>query len=255
MEWVAGRNTRHLRAGSLVDCTLLWTDFMPEKRLLLIEDDVDLLVSLVDLLGKEGYDVHTATTGQAGLDAYEAIRPQLVLLDIGLPDLDGFQVLQSLRQMSNVPILIVSASDSDHDKVRALEMGADDYLTKPFHPEELCARVLALLRRVNRTPSPEAVIEVRGLRLDIARRQVTRNGIPLHLTPIEFAILSTLMQHAGEVVSHDEMLRSVWGAYYTGDFSVLRVNISRLRQKIETRPERPTLITTVARKGYLMPSE
>lgn len=228
---------------------------MPEKRLLLIEDDVDLLGSLADLLGKEGYDVHTASTGQAGLDAYEEVRPQIILLDIGLPDLDGFQVLQTLRQISNVPILILSASDNDHDKVRALEMGADDYVTKPFHPQELCARILALLRRVSRTPSPDTVIEVRGLRLDIARRQVTRNGVPLHLTPIEFAILSTLMQHAGEVVSHDEMLRSVWGTYYTGDFSVLRVNISRLRQKIETRTDRPSLIMTVARKGYLMPPD
>ena len=228
---------------------------MPEKRLLLIEDDVDFVTSLADLLSKEGYHVCTALTGQAGLEAYEDLRPHLILLDLALPDIDGLQVLQSLRESSNLPILIVSASDNDTTKVRALEMGADDYVTKPFHPEELYARIAALLRRVGWTPTPETVIEVRGLRLDIARRQVTHNGTPLHLTPIEFSILSTLMQHAGEVVTHDVMLRSVWGTHYAGDFSVLRVNISRLRQKIETRADRPTLIVTVARKGYRMPSE
>ena len=228
---------------------------MPEKRLLLIEDDPNFSVSLTDLLVKEGYHVRTALTGQAGLHAYAETQPHLVLLDIGLPDLNGFEVLQSLRQIANTPILIVSASSNDQDKVRALEMGADDYVTKPFHPEELCARIAALLRRVGWAPTSETVIEVRGLRLDIARRQVTRNGTPLHLTPIEFAILSTLMQHAGQVISHDEMLRSVWGANYAGDFSVLRVNISRLRQKIEARPDHPALITTVARKGYMMPLE
>jgi len=228
---------------------------MPEKRLLIIEDDVDFLTLLADLLGKAGYHVCTAATGQAGLDVFEEARPHLILLDIGLPDLNGFQVLQNLRQISNVPILILSANDNDRDKVQALEMGADDYVTKPFHPQELCARIAALLRRVGWTPTPETVIEIRGLRLDIARRQVTYNGMSLHLTPIEFAILSVLMQHAGEVVSHEEMLRSVWGDHYTGDYSVLRVNISRLRHKIEGQATHPTLITTVARKGYLIPQE
>lgn len=228
---------------------------MPEKRLLIIEDDVDFLTGLATLLGKAGYHVCTASTGQAGLNAFEESRPHLVLLDIGLPDIDGFQVIQELRQISSVPILILSGSDNDRDKVQALEMGADDYVTKPFHPQELRARIAALLRRVGWTPTPETLIEIRGLRLDIARRQVTYNGTTLHLTPIEFAILSTLMQHAGEVVSHEEMLRNVWGDHYTGDFSVLRVNISRLRHKIEAQADRPTLIMTVARKGYLIPQE
>jgi DNA-binding response OmpR family regulator len=151
-------------------------------------------------------------------------------------------------------MIVLSGFGKDRDRVVALEAGADDYMAKPFSPEELVARVKALLRRVEWTPKPETHLRVRELELDMPRRQATIRGIRLHLTPIEYGILVKLMRNAGQVIDHDELLRSVWGDQYRGDFSVLRVNISRLRQKLEENPRRPAYIVTAPGQGYWMPT-
>ncbi len=223
------------------------------KEILVVEDDASLLLALSELFRYRGYQVRTALTGDRALDEFERRCPSLILLDLALPDTSGFEVLKYVRQRSSVPIVILSGDTKETDKVRALENGADDYITKPFHEDELLARVAALLRRVSWSPQTDTIVQVGQLRVDMARRQVTLRGKTLHLTPIEYAILCTLMQRLGEVVSHEELLDSVWGPGYEGDFSVLRVNISRLRQKVEDRPRRPSYILTVPRRGYRIP--
>ncbi|MBC8100788.1 MAG: response regulator transcription factor, partial [Armatimonadetes bacterium] len=153
-----------------------------------------------------------------------------------------------------LPVIVISGYGKDRDRVLALEAGADDYMQKPFSPDELIARVRALLRRVEWTPKPETQMVVRRLELDMPRRQATIRGRKLHLTPIEYGILALLMRKSGKVVTHDDLLRAVWGDQYRGDYSVLRVNISRLRQKLEENPRRPSYIVTVPGEGYWMPT-
>lgn len=223
------------------------------KELLIIEDDPEVVGFLTELLQLNGYAIRASYHGTHALHEFEQRPADLILLDLALPDISGFDVLERIRRRSNVPVVILSGDTWEADKVRALEGGADDYITKPFHEEELLARISALLRRVSWSPQGETTIEVGQLRVDMARRQVSLRGDLLHLTPIEYAILCTLMQRAGEVVSHEDLLTSVWGHSYEGDFSVLRVNISRLRQKIEERPRRPHYIQTVPSKGYRIP--
>jgi two-component system KDP operon response regulator KdpE len=223
------------------------------KQLLLIEDDVSFAAVMADMLSQEQYEVRMAHTGETGLNLFERHPPDIVLLDLNLPDATGFEILSVIRRESNVPVLIISADGRDLDKVRALEDGADDYVTKPFHQEELVARIAALLRRVNWAPQKEMIIDVGDLQVDMARHQVTLRGQPVHLTPIEYAILCILMQRTGEIVTHEELLNAVWGPGYEGDYSVLRVNISRLRQKVESLPRCPNYIITVPRRGYRIP--
>jgi two-component system KDP operon response regulator KdpE len=166
----------------------------------------------------------------------------------------GLEILRTVRMHSFLPMIVISGSGRDRDRVLSLEAGADDYLAKPFSPDELIARVKALMRRVEWTPKPETRMTVRRLELDMPRRRVTIRGELLHLTPIEYGILVILMRRAGKVVTHEDMLRAVWGETYQRDFSVLRVNISRLRQKLEENPRRPTYIVTVPGQGYWMPT-
>ena len=225
-----------------------------DLNILIVEDDEDTAEVVCTLLEDAGFKATSVDRGEMALDKITAQNPDLVLLDLNLPDISGIEVLKHVRSHSFLPMIVLSGFGQDRDRVVALEAGADDYMAKPFSPEELVARVRALLRRVEWTPKPETHLRVRDLELDMPRRQASIRGVKLHLTPIEYGILVMLMRAAGEVVEHDELLRSVWGDEYRGDFSVLRVNISRLRQKLEENARRPTYIVTAPAQGYWMPT-
>lgn len=225
-----------------------------DLNILIVEDDEDTAEVVCTLLEDAGFRATSVDRGEVALDEITAQNPDLVLLDLSLPDIHGLDVLKHVRSHSFLPMIILSGVGQDSDRVIALEAGADDYMAKPFSPEELVARVRALLRRVEWTPKPETHLRVRDLELDMPRRQASIHGNKLHLTPIEYGILVMLMRAAGQVVGHDELLNSVWGEEYLGDFSVLRVNISRLRQKLEDNPRRPTYIVTAPAQGYWMPT-
>jgi two-component system KDP operon response regulator KdpE len=224
------------------------------RQILIIEDDSDTSEVVCTLLESAGYEAVAVANGSNGLHQIADSLPDLVLLDLNLPDIDGLEILKKVRAHSFLPMIVISAYAQERDKVVALEAGADDYLAKPFSPDELIARVAALLRRVDWTPQVEPRLAVRQLDLDMPRRQATIRGKKLHLTPIEYGILVTLMRNPGHVISHDDLLRAVWGEQYEGDYSVLRVNISRLRQKLENNPRHPTYIVTVPGQGYVMPT-
>ncbi len=223
-------------------------------QILIVEDDDDTAEVVQTLLRDVGYEAFAVDTGQEALALISTNPPDLVLLDINLPDINGVEILRLVRTHSFLPVIVISGFGKEQDRVIALEAGADDYLSKPFSPEELIARVRALIRRVEWTPKPESKLVVRRLELDLPRRQAMIRGKRLHLTPIEYGILVTLMRRAGKVITHDDLLRAVWGDHYRGDYSVLRVNISRLRQKLEENPRRPTYIVTVPGQGYWMPT-
>ena len=230
---------------------------MPQEQtaqILIVEDDDDTAEVVCTLLEDAGYTTIAVDRGEAALFEISNTMPDLVLLDINLPDINGLEILRSVRVHSFLPMIILSGFGKDHDRIAALEAGADDYMSKPFSPEELIARVRALLRRVEWTPRPETRLVVRRLELDMPRRQATIRGKKLHLTPIEYGILVMLMRNAGKVVTHDDLVQGVWGDAYNEDYSVLRVNISRLRQKLEDDPRRPTYIVTVPGQGYWMPT-
>ena len=225
-----------------------------DLNILIVEDDEDTAEVVATLLEDAGFRAKSVDRGEMALDEIMAQNPDLVLLDINLPDISGIEILKHVRSHSFLPMIVLSGFGQDSDRVIALEAGADDYMAKPFSPEELVARVKALLRRVEWTPKPETHLRVRELELDMPRRQAAIRGTKLHLTPIEYGILVMLMRAAGQVVSHDDLLSSVWGDQYRDDFSVLRVNISRLRQKLEDNPRRPTYIVTAPGQGYWMPT-
>lgn len=222
-------------------------------NILIVEDDQDTAEVVSTLLSSAGYRAVAVDRGESALSEIHAHNHHLVLLDINLPDMNGLDILRSVRAHSFLPMIVLSGYGRDQDRIHALEAGADDYLAKPFSPEELIARVRALLRRVEWSPKPETLIRVRNLVLDMPRRQASIKGRRLHLTPIEYGILVSLMKNAGQVVHHDDLLKNVWGDEYEGDYSVLRVNVSRLRQKIEDNPRHPTYIVTASGRGYVMP--
>lgn len=221
--------------------------------ILVVEDDHDTAEVMCALLNDAGYRTLSVDTGRTALDYIESEKPDMILLDLRLPDVDGLELLKAVRANSFLPLIVISGMVHDRDRVHALEAGADDFMTKPFSHEELIARVRALIRRVEWTPQPDTKLRVRQLELDMPRRHATINGQKLHLTPIEYSILVTLMREAGKIISHEELLHAVWGDNYKGDFSVLRVNVSRLRQKLEANPRRPAYIVTVPGRGYWMP--
>lgn len=223
------------------------------RQILIVEDDEDTAEVVCTLLNEAGYNAVSVDRGEAALSEIAATSPDLVLLDLNLPDINGLDVLKQVRERSFLPMIVLSGFARERDKVNALEAGADDYMSKPFSPDELVARVKALLRRINWTPQPETKLTVRQLELDIPRRHAFIRGQPMRLTPIEYGLLVTLMRNAGQIVTHDDLLRGVWSDEYVGDYSVLRVNVSRLRQKIELNPRHPAYIVTVPGQGYRMP--
>jgi two-component system, OmpR family, KDP operon response regulator KdpE len=225
------------------------------RHILVVEDDDHTAEAMALLLGDAGYYATTVTMGADALNEITANPPDLILLDLHLPDIHGISVLKQVRERSFIPMIVISGFTQHKEKVSALEAGADDFLTKPFSPDELLARVKALLRRVDWTPEVQTHMVVQQLELDVSRRQAMIHGQRLHLTPIEYGLLAALMRKAGEIVTHNELLLAVWGDNYKGDYSVLRVNVSRLRQKLEEDPRNPRYIVTVPGQGYTMPTK
>jgi two-component system, OmpR family, KDP operon response regulator KdpE len=224
----------------------------PGPLVLVIEDDVQVRRMLRVGLTAHGFRLLEATTGQEGLTFAAQYGPEIVLLDLGLPDLEGFEVTQRLREWSSVPIVVLSARSQEAEKVRVLDAGADDYLTKPFSFPELLARLRVSLRHAARLRAgqEESVFESGPLRVDLGRRVVQVNGEVVRLTPIEYKLLSTLVQHAGRVVTQRQLLGAVWGPRRDTQTQYLRVYMTHLRRKLEPDPLRPQLFETEAGVGY-----
>jgi two-component system KDP operon response regulator KdpE len=219
-------------------------------RILIIDDEPNILGTVAPLLRARGYEVFSGMTGRAALEGVQRDKPDLVVLDLGLPDIDGVDVCRQIRQTSNVPILVLSARGAEGDKVGALDAGADDYVTKPFGAEELLARNRATLRRVE-SPSPPSEPMVRGgLVIDRERFRVLRDGEELRLTPKEFELLSFLAQHPGRVLTHRAILKAIWGSHAVDQPEHLRVLVGALRKKIEPNPSAPQYILTEPWVGY-----
>ena len=223
-------------------------------RVLVVDDEKAIRRFLSVSLAASGHLVYEAVSGKEALREVSGIRPDVVILDLGLPDMDGTEVIQRLREWTQVPIIVLSVREKESDKVAALDAGADDYLTKPFSVGELTARLRVALRRSMQT-GPELVFEVDELRVDIGRRQVFVRGQEVGLTPTEYDLLRVLVQHAGRVLTHGHLLRQVWGASYQPETHLLRVNISNLRRKIEPDPTRPHYILTEPGVGYRLRAE
>ena len=221
-------------------------------RILVIEDEPQIRRFLRATLSANGYELQESGTACEGLRAAATRPPDLVILDLGLPDLDGLEVTRQLRTWSAVPIIVLSARGQEHDKVAALDAGADDYLTKPFGVGELLARMrVALRHRAEAADAPADVIFVEGgLRVDRGRRQVFVNDAEIHLTPNEYKLLALLVQHAGKVLTHRQLLREVWGPAYETETHYLRVYMAQLRHKLEADPARPRLLATEPGIGY-----
>jgi two-component system KDP operon response regulator KdpE len=217
-------------------------------RVLIVDDERPIRRFLTTLLG-EHYTVLEAANGEDALRQAVTERPEVILLDLGLPDINGVEVTRRLREWTQIPIIIVSVREQESDKIAALDAGADDYLTKPFGAGELMARLRVVLRRtIQETGEP--VFQVPGLSVDLNTRAVTANGEMVTLTPNEYDLLKTLVKHAGKVLTHRQLLRTVWGGSYEAETHILQVNISNLRRKIEPDPSRPIHLVTEPGVGY-----
>jgi two-component system KDP operon response regulator KdpE len=217
-------------------------------KVLVVDDEIAIQRFLRVALNGQGFIVSEANTGQAALQAITLNRPDLVILDLGLPDMDGIEVTRRTREWSKVPIIILSVREQEDDKIAALDAGADDYLTKPFGMGELLARIRTVLRRQS-TVSSEPVFTIGGLVVDLANRLVTMNDAEVQLTPTEYDILRLLVTNAGKVLTNRQLLKQVWGDGYD-DLHILRVNVRNLRHKLEPDPSRPTYIHTEPGVGY-----
>lgn len=229
----------------------------PGSLILVIEDDSQIRRFLRATLSSNGYRLLEATTAQDGLRQVGTQHPDLIILDLGLPDLDGLEVTQQLREWTTTPIIVLSARDQDRDKIAALDAGADDYLTKPFSTGELLARLRVALRHVLLTAqgSEEPGFSVGELRVDLAHRQVFVNDNEIHLTPIEYKLLTTLIHYAGKVVTGRQLLKEVWGPTYTTESHYVRVYMGQLRRKLEADATRPRYIITEPGIGYRLRME
>jgi two-component system KDP operon response regulator KdpE len=219
-------------------------------RVLVVDDEPNILATLAPLLRARGYDVSTAMSGRGALETVDREKPDLIVLDLGLPDIDGVEVCRTIREDLNVPIVVLSARGAEGDKVRALDVGADDYVTKPFGAEELLARIRAALRRSD-TPLPASEPIIRGgLVIDRERFRVVRDGEEVRLTPKEFELLTFLAQHPGRVLTHRTILKAIWGPNSVDQPEHLRVLVGALRKKIEPNPSAPKYILTEPWVGY-----
>jgi two-component system KDP operon response regulator KdpE len=219
-------------------------------RVLVCDDEPQILRALRVILREQGFEVLPAATAREALDSAALRRPDAAIVDLVLPDGDGVDVCRSLREWSDLPIVVLSAVGDEAEKVRALNAGADDYVTKPFGPSELIARLNAALRRAAPGDDAEPVVTAGGLKLDLMAHEVRLDGEPVHLTPIEFNLLRTLMLNRRRLMTHRALLTEVWGSAYAGDTQTLRVHVANLRRKIERDPAAPRYITTDAGVGY-----
>ena len=219
-------------------------------RVLVIDDEMEIRRALRTGLTDHGFEVDVAATGEEGLATAAARRSDIVLLDLGLPDLDGFTVLTRLREHSRAAVIVLSVMADQRDKVRALDLGADDYLVKPFGLEELLARIRAVVRRQAAVSSGAAVVRAGDLAIDLERRLVTIAGREVHLTPTEYELLRYLAIHAGKLVTHTILLREVWGPYAVGEAQNTRYVVAQIRRKLGDNPARPRYIATEPGVGY-----
>jgi two-component system KDP operon response regulator KdpE len=227
----------------------------PEPLVLAVDDEAGILRLMKLELTAQGFRVITAANGEEALRLAEEQRPDIVLLDILMPEMTGLEVMRKLREQMNTPIILVTARDSDIDKVRGLEQGADDYILKPFSPEELSARIRAVLRRSVGSRNTKRLIKIGDVEIDLNRRVVTRNGEAVSLTRTEWLLLQYLAANAGKVMLNAELLSKVWGPEYHDDVQYLRVWVSRLRRKLEPNPSDPQIIKTMQGIGYMLDAE
>jgi len=228
---------------------------MPNPKILVVDDEPTIVNMARAYLEPEGFAVQMAMEGNAALSAARTFAPDLIILDVMLPGIDGIEVLRRVRQTSNVYVLMLTAKADETDKVVGLSVGADDYLTKPFSPRELVARVKAILRRDRALTDEHPPLTFRRLRIDLDARQVWKDDALVELTHIEFDLLHTLAHHRGRVLSREQLIEHVWGNDYYGDDRVADVHIGRLRKKIEDDPANPMLVVTVRGAGYRFEDE
>jgi DNA-binding response OmpR family regulator len=223
-------------------------------RILVVDDEPRILNFLTIKLHASGYDVLTASNGVSAIEQAQAQEPDLIVLDVIMPKMDGFETLKELRTFSSVPVIFLSAKGTDIDRIKGLGLGADDYLSKPFSPDELVARIDAIKRRVGSPGNRKAPQQytLGNLKIDFAKRLVTISGKEVRLTKIEWLLLSELVQNSGRLMLYEELLARVWGPEYRDDVQLLRTWISRLRYKIEKDPARPALIRTMPKTGYII---
>jgi len=225
---------------------------MPEPVVVLIEDEAQIRRFLRATLTGQGYRLFEATTGADGVVEVASRQPDVVIVDLGLPDMDGLEVIRRLREWTAVPVIVLSARGQERDKVTALDAGADDYVSKPFSAGELLARIRVALRHTAGASheGSEAAFKVGDLQVDLLRRHVSMRGADVRLTPIEYKLLATLVKHAGKVVTHQQLLRDVWGPSHEDQSHYVRVYMAHLRHKLETEPARPRYLLTEPGVGY-----
>lgn len=224
--------------------------------ILIIEDEKNILDFMSKTLRSNGYKTITTDSGQAGLTIINSQCPDLILLDLGLPDMDGNEIISSVRQWTSCPIIVISARSGENDKVQALDLGADDYITKPFGTSELLARIRTSLRHSNRMTSNSPLFirpyKYQGLTLDFEKRMVILDGEEIHLTPVEYKIVAYLAKNSGKVMTYDSVMENVWGPFTDNNNRILRVNMANIRRKIEKNPSQPQFLFTEVGVGYRM---
>lgn len=218
-------------------------------RILIIEDESQIRKLLKVSLNAHGYDLEEAVNGKDGVNRAATFKPDLLIIDLGLPDIDGKEVVKQIREWSETPIIILTARDQEQEKIEALDSGADDYITKPFGVGELLARMRVCLRHAA-TAEQQPILACGGLVVDLQQRRVTVEGHEVKLTPTEYEIIKMMMQHAGKVITHKQLLKAVWGNAYQQDTHYIRVYIGQLRRKIEQNPTQPRYIITESGVGY-----
>lgn len=223
----------------------------PKTHILVIEDEKNLCSYITGLLTRDGYRVTCALTGTEGLSLTASLCPGLILLDLGLPDMEGSKVLQEIRSWSHIPVIIVSACDEEQEKVKALDLGADDYVTKPFYPNELTARIRTALRH-SRVSIAGKTYKALNLEIDFDKRTIHLENRRIHLTQIEYQLLSLLAQNSGRVLTYNAIIRRIWGPYAEENNQILRVNMANIRRKIEKNPAQPEYVFTEVGVGYRM---